>query len=303
MKCFCMDLNKALKIVLLGKEALIPPRMHYSRYLTENVLYFITKGSLKLRVNGEEITLKAGDICLFGEGERQEPAESSFCEYYYVHFKSDDIHEAELSEGEYLRRLQKKRDELYLTDTFSARCYDFCNVIVKSENHIQKGELFDAIENILQRSVLTTESRLPENRLAVSNAIASVMIKLENNSIKESRRTAPKTGKSYEIAQRIASYIELHYREPITGEHIEQEFYLTFDYANRIFHKIMGCTIIKYWNIVRIQHAKARIRATNMPIKEVAMETGFENVHYFSRLFKKTEGLSPSEYKRKFFDE
>ena len=42
------------------------------------------------------------------------------------------------------------------------------------------------------------------------------------------------------------------------------------------------------------------MRATNMSFKEIALETGIENTHYFSRIFKKIEGLSPSEYKKKF---
>ena len=108
--------------------------------------------------------------------------------------------------------------------------------------------------------------------------------------------------KIYDTAREIAAYIERHYAEAITGEDIEEKFFLTFDHANRIFHKTMGCSIIKYRNIVRIQYAKAKMRATNMPVKEIAMEVGFENAHYFSRMFKKNEGLSPSEYKRKFLE-
>ena len=67
--------------------------------------------------------------------------------------------------------------------------------------------------------------------------------------------------------------------EAISGERIAQEFYLNFDYANRIFRKITGCTIVRYRNSVRIQHAKAKMRAINAPVKEIAAELGFENVH------------------------
>lgn len=50
MKCFQIDLNELPKVALWGKEALIPPRLHYSRYLTEYVMYVVIKGELKLMV-------------------------------------------------------------------------------------------------------------------------------------------------------------------------------------------------------------------------------------------------------------
>ncbi|MDD6483265.1 MAG: AraC family transcriptional regulator [Clostridiales bacterium] len=300
MKCFQIDLNEVLRVVLLGKEALIPPRMHYSRYLTEYVMYVVVKGSLVLNVNMDTVTLEAGDVYLFREGDQQVPAKSSFCEYYYIHFRAERIRETELSEAEYEAVLQKKREQCMRADSFSTQCYDFLNVVIKQKNHIASEKLFNSIKELMQNSILTTDCKYPKKRLAVSNALASVLIKLENNSIQRGSSNKQKSRKSYETARKIASYIEQHYAEPITGKLIEQKFFLSYDYVNTVFCEIMGCTIIKYCNIVRIQHAKAKMRATNLTIKEVAMETGFENAYYFSRLFKKNEGISPSEYKRKF---
>lgn len=300
MKCFKMDLNEVPKVILLGKETLIPPRVHYSRCVNEYVMYVMVAGDLKLCVNGETVTLVSGDIYLFQKGDHQEPLESSFCEYYYIHFRSDGISEMKLGEREYLELLRKKRDDCMMTDAFSSKCYEFLQVFVAQKNHIPQGETFENIKELMQNSVLNTECKLPDKRLAVSNALSMILIKLESNCMKEAGRNELMIRKHYEIAREIASYLERHYAEPITGETIEQKFFMTFDHANRIFHKTMGCTIIKYRNIVRIQYAKAKMRATNMTVKEIALESGFENVHYFSRMFKKNEGLSPSEYKKKF---
>lgn len=300
MKCFQIDLNELPKVVLLGKEALIPPRMHYSRYLTEHVMYVVINGELKLMVNEEPVVLKQGDVYIFCEGDLQEALESSFCEYYYVHFRSDTFREKELDETEYSDLINKKRDRCLRADAFSGRCYEFLNVFVKQKTHLQPGELFDSIKNIMQENIITTDSKYPEKRLAVSNALSTVLAKLESGSIGTLKSNKPNTRKGCDTARAIAEYIEQHYAEPITGKILERKFFLTYDYANSVFSQIMGCTINKYCNIVRIQHAKAKMRATNMTVKEVAMETGFENEHYFSRLFKKNEGISPSDYKRKF---
>lgn len=300
MKCFQIDLNEIPKIVLLGRETLIPPRLHSARRLTEYVLYVVTKGQLRLYVNDNEVTLVPGDIFLFGKGDYQAPLESSFCEYYYVHIRSERISESGLSEGEYADRLRRKQEQCMRTDSFSPRCYDFLNVLIRQSSHIPDGALFDAITATLQNSILTTEHKMPEKRYELSTSVASIFLKLESNYMQKPDAGEKKPEKTYDTARRIADYIERHFAEPISGENIEQHFFLTYDYANRVFSRVMGCTIIKYRNTVRIQYAKAKMRATNMAIGDIAEEVGFENVHYFSRIFKQIEGLSPSDYKRKF---
>ena len=303
MRCFQIDLNELPKVVLWGKEALIPMRMHYSRYLAEYVMYMVVKGELKLMVNEDEVVLSAGDVYIFCKGDWQEPIESSFCEYYYIHFYSGSISTMELDEPEYTNIINKKRELCLMTDAFSDRCYEFLNVCVKQKTHIHTGEFFDSIKEIMQNNILTTESKYMEKRLAVSNALSTILAKLEGRSIGTFKRSNPNTRRGYDTVMAIAEYIEQHYTEPITGKLIEHKFFLTYDYINGVFNEIMGCTINKYCNIVRLQQAKAKIRATNMTIKEVAMETGFANEHYFSRLFKQNEGITPSDYKRKFLIE
>lgn len=300
MNYFEIDLNRVPKVILLGKEALIPPRLHYSQYVTKYIMYVMVSGNLELLVNGKIVELIPGDIYLFQKGDLLEPKKSSFCEYYYVHFQSDGIRSVELDVGEYMERLRRKHDLCMRTDAFSEQCYEHLNVLIPQESHVADEYMFEYITELLQNHILTTEGKLPEKRFAISSALSSILLKLEAGNRKKGDCSEQKLEKSFDTARKIAAYIEKHYAEPISSEIIEQEFFLTFDYANRIFRKIMGCTIVRYRNTVRIQYAKAKMRATNMAVKEIAMELGFENVHYFSRIFKKIEGLSPSEYKRKF---
>ena len=300
MNCFQVDLNYILKIILLGKETLIPPRQHCTRTVSEYVLYVVTRGSLSLSVNGSPITLAAGDVCLFQAGDRQLPMESSFCEYYYVHFLSDHIHTADLTPEAYAAFLRKKQEQCLRTDAFSPRCYDFLNVLIRRESHIPTEDQLSKITDILQGCILTAECKLPEKRFRISGDVASLLLQLESASMQKTNHADFKPEKTYDTVRKIAAYIEQHDTEAFSGERIAREFYLNFDYANRIFRKITGCTIVRYRNLVRIQHAKAKMRATNAPVKEIAAKLGFENVHDFSRIFKKFEGLSPSDYKRKF---
>ncbi len=70
---------------------------------------------------------------------------------------------------------------------------------------------------------------------------------------------------------------------------------LGYSYFRKMFKKHTGVSPGQYHLHLRLMRAKELLLATDMPIKEVAYETGFESIHYFSRLFKSKIGIPPSE--------
>lgn len=300
MRWFQIDLMELLKIILLGKESLIPPRKHYSRRLNEYVIYVIVSGKLDLIVNGKIQTMEMGDVCLFAEGDVQESKESSFCEYYYIHFKSDNIQEYHTPEEEYRECLNKKYIQCMKADVFSTSCYSYMQVLIKGRTHIDDDAVYSEITHILQHNILNSEHGIAERRFETSASVMNILFKVEKTCLTKASHKKKNNFKEYEIAKKIAEYIGKNYNTSICGTDIEKNFYLSYDYANRVFNKMMGCSIMKYRNNVRIQNAKMKLRTTNLSIIEIAMEVGFDNMHYFSRLFKMIEGLSPTEYRKKF---
>ena len=105
-----------------------------------------------------------------------------------------------------------------------------------------------------------------------------------------------KNGRVYDTVERIIDYIEMHFRENFDSSDIERNLLINFDYANRIFKKHTGYSIIKYRNQLRINTAKAMI--ADRPLEEIATEVGFGNRYYFSRCFKSFESISPDEYRQ-----
>ena len=79
---------------------------------------------------------------------------------------------------------------------------------------------------------------------------------------------------------------------------LEKEFGGNFDYMNRTFKKATGETIFRYLNRVRINHAKAMILNTPLKMSVIGSRVGFSDEYYFSRVFKKCTGKSPTEYAR-----
>ena len=105
------------------------------------------------------------------------------------------------------------------------------------------------------------------------------------------------SSKIYNTVMRIVEYIEKNYMNDIGSQDIEREFFINFDYANRIFKKIMNCNIIKYRNLLRINVAKNIMRISDNTLDEVSEEIGFQDKCYFIRIFKKYEGITPGKYR------
>ncbi|MGG6312117.1 response regulator [Paenibacillus macerans] len=72
---------------------------------------------------------------------------------------------------------------------------------------------------------------------------------------------------------------------------------ITPNYLSRIFHQKTGSTCIEYITSVRVEQAKKLLSSSPMKSYQIAEQVGYANTHYFSALFKKNTGLSPSEYR------
>jgi len=73
---------------------------------------------------------------------------------------------------------------------------------------------------------------------------------------------------------------------------------LQHDYFSRLFLQFTGERPLTYIHGKRIERAQYLIATTSLSFSEIAEETGFENVPYFSKIFKKVTSLTPGEYKK-----
>lgn len=97
----------------------------------------------------------------------------------------------------------------------------------------------------------------------------------------------------------VSRYVQSHFKEKITIEEIAASVHLNGSYTSHLFRKTFGYTITDYITYVRLENAKVILANPSANINDAAMESGFSDVSYFSRVFKKIEGLSPREYRNK----
>lgn len=100
---------------------------------------------------------------------------------------------------------------------------------------------------------------------------------------------------------RAKLYIEDNLSSPLSVEHIAQELSISTRHLSRLFHCQLGQTIVQYIQERRVQKAKDWLLHGDMAIKEIARRTGFESVHYFTRVFTKKLGVAPARFRKSQF--
>jgi AraC-like DNA-binding protein len=93
-------------------------------------------------------------------------------------------------------------------------------------------------------------------------------------------------------------YIQTNLQSEITVGLLAKRANKAPDYFSRLFYENTGELPLNYIQAKRIERARLLLSTTNMLFYEIAAETGFESLSYFTRVFKKTTGLTPGCYKR-----
>ncbi|MCI9148707.1 MAG: AraC family transcriptional regulator [Hungatella sp.] len=96
----------------------------------------------------------------------------------------------------------------------------------------------------------------------------------------------------------IISYMEEHFQEPVTLKHLADAVPCNPQYLCRFFKELAGISPIQYLINYRIQRACGLLANTSLPILQIAMDCGFDNVSYFIRKFKEARGCTPKEFRR-----
>ena len=96
----------------------------------------------------------------------------------------------------------------------------------------------------------------------------------------------------------ITDYIDEHYAQPLTLEVLANICHGSPFHLQRTFKRIKNMTPVEYIQMVRIEHAKDLLKATDKSIGEIGKRIGLSNTPYFITLFKKKIGLTPLQYRK-----
>jgi two-component system response regulator YesN len=101
---------------------------------------------------------------------------------------------------------------------------------------------------------------------------------------------------SNHIVMTTQEYLELHFAEDISLEDVAEQVNISPQYFSKLIKKTTGFNFIDWLSMLRVKKAKELLTNSNYTVKEVCFMVGYKDPNYFSRIFKKRIGITPSEY-------
>ncbi len=100
----------------------------------------------------------------------------------------------------------------------------------------------------------------------------------------------------------ITRYLQDHLSEEISLSVLAEEFHLNAQYISQLFKSEIGVGFLAYLTNIRMGHAKKLLLTTALSIAEVSEQSGYGDYRGFTKVFKKSEGVTPSQYRRDFLE-
>lgn len=100
----------------------------------------------------------------------------------------------------------------------------------------------------------------------------------------------------------ITQYIEKHFNEKLTLEHLAEKCFFSPKYFSRIFKECFGITVSEYIKKTRLESAKTLLEETQYTIEDISKRVGYEDTAKFYKYFKELYGITPREYKKNIPD-
>jgi AraC-like DNA-binding protein len=289
------DTTKIPNVRFVGFISYEKPWMHFERTSEEYILYLIKNGSLYIEEEGKHYHLKKGSCIILEPGKRHVGYQNSICSYYYLHFKYPS-----------LLPLSEEATQDHLKETMIERktkILENCLLYQNNSNHhsyipkisiIQDSSVYNYM---LHSAIKDYNLRFEHYRELVGCRLLEFFIRLSRDYVSyQYHQAGASIQKKYIKAKTLLAFLSREYCRKITRKDIEDEMEASYDYLNRIFKEFTGRSIHQYLNIIRMNKAMELIETTPLKFSDIGLLVGIEDTYYFSKLFKKHVGMTPTEY-------
>lgn len=251
--------------LLLAKRSVCHAGWRRHRFIPAyHKLYFICDGEGWLQVGGTELRPKPGELVFIPGGLEQSYSVTNGPPYtkYWCHFRAN-VH------FEHLFHLYG------LPYTIDAG---------------HSSELYGRFQELVEQRV----SGNPAAPLRIQSALLSIIAYFLERAVR-----TPGADAACASPELLATldFIDAHLSDELTIEELSRHAHFHPNYFIRMFKRHLGMTPMRYIRERRLEHAQELLGATELPVREVAYQSGFRDVSHFSAAFKKKSGVSPSEYR------
>ncbi len=133
-----------------------------------------------------------------------------------------------------------------------------------------------------------------------SSDILAQILKIADEIEGIAKKKSGEDGGSSRIVDQAKEYMEENYSSDLTLQKVAGEVGISAGYLSTLFSQFLEMGFIDYLNHVRIEHACAYLKQNYFKTYEIAYKVGFRDEKYFTRVFKRITGMTPSEYKKKY---
>ena len=256
-----------------GQSFQIPVHWH-----DELEIIYVKSGFLTVNISGENYIGKPGDAFVVSPGNLHfMGSQTGTVDYFtflfplkYIAFRTDDMLDDKLIEPLNSGHLMISPE---VKDTVKEQCEQLAGVYAAE---IDESE-----------SKITSQIRKKIILLQFIHELWKKGFIVENDT----------TGRNT-VEKEMVSYIQQNYTGKILLREFGEQFHLSEKYISRYFKEHFHITLSQYVTYLRLEHAKQMLQETDISVTEVAMQSGYQNISYFIRSFKKTYGVSPLKYRK-----
>ena len=246
---------------------------------TEMELIVIKKGEGMVSVNLTPYKVTAGDIVVVLPGQLH-----SIYAYKDARMEYENI--------------------LFIPDMLKSRTTDSCNLdclnpllngyVNFPELIHSKLDYYDNIQACIEQMDDLSRDKPAGYQMGIKGCLMILLFHLYTHN---SKTTQVKQQKSLEKLKLVLEYIHNNYQNSITIEEIADICHYSPSHFMKFFKETMGCGFIQYLNDYRLTLAAQLLQTTDDNILNISQQTGFENLSYFNRLFKRKYNRTPSVYR------
>lgn len=249
--------NSAFSIIHTEKGT----SLHWHRAIE---FMYVVNGEIKVSLNGTEYVAKNGDLVTINSSVVHSAMPTNKDIDYYILIANDEFF---------------KSNGLVNESTF------FSPLVNSNE-----------ITNIFTEIIKEYESKDDFKDASITALSLSLFIHLNRHHTENKNVSENIYSKKITAVRDTIDYINTNYKNKLSIDEIANNMHFSKSYLSHVFKNVTGYSIVDYINVIRCQNARMLI-LDGLSIKEASFECGFLDVSYFTRIFKKTMGILPSNVK------
>lgn len=254
------------------------PSFHVSLHWHEEIeLVYIYEGPLYLTIENQNYIGKKGDVFIVNSKEIHD-----------MHVQNHGVRYGTL--------LFTPNSLLFQEGDETSRKYilPLCMGDVLFSHTIENKELSGEIFSIITRIHKMNKEKVPAYRLGTKALLLQIIYLLFHY---HQEINSPNLQKNSLLNREILSYIGKRYTTDLPLKEIADTFHMSYKYFSRYFKNNFQTTLSDYIMKLRMERAELLLSTTELPVTEISLQTGFNNISFFIRSFKKAYGQTPLKYR------